>query len=69
MLRQEGADVGAERSAGEVLRLGEGRRGERKEVEEIGGDSLLGPFQALPSADDHDGGGDRRVVQRERRVR
>lgn len=29
VLRQKGAHVGAERSAGEVLRLGERRRGER----------------------------------------
>ena len=70
VLRQKGAHVGAERSTGEVLSFGERRRGEREEVVEIGGDSLLrGAFEALPSAHDHDGGGNRRVVQRWRRVK
>lgn len=69
VLRQKGANVGAKGPAGEVLRLGEGRRRERKEVVEIGGDSLLrGAFEALPSAHNHHGGGNRRVVQRSRRV-
>lgn len=69
VLRQEGANVGSEGPAGEVLCLGKGRRRERKEVVEIGGDSLLrGAFEALPSAHNHHGGGNRRVVQRRRRV-
>lgn len=66
---QEGVHVGPEGSAGEVFRRGEGRRREREEVVEIGGDSPLHALQWLPSAHDHDTGGDRRVVQRGRRVR
>ncbi|WVY95755.1 hypothetical protein V8G54_027906 [Vigna mungo] len=69
VLREKGANVGTKGTAGEVLRLGEGRRRERKEVVEIGGDSLLrGAFEALPSAHNHHGGGNRRVVQLSRRV-
>lgn len=53
MLREEGSYVGPEGSAREVFRGGEGRRGEREEVVEIGGDSPLHALQGLPSAHDH----------------
>lgn len=67
VLRQERSHVCPECSAGEIF-SSDCRGRKREKIIEISSDSPLHPLQWLPTANDHNGGGNRRVARSQGRV-